>query len=100
MCIRDRLSLAISAAGHANTVAAQAITVSSRYPFTAADVHFMSGMIAHHGQALVMARMAPSHGASDRLKVLCERIINAQQDEIASMQSWLRDRGQPVPSPN
>lgn len=47
-----------------------------------------------------MARMAPSHGASDRIKTLTERIINAQQDEIASMQQWLRDRNQPVPSPD
>ena len=28
---------------------------------------------------------------------LAERIINAQQDEIATMQQWLRDRLQPVP---
>jgi uncharacterized protein (DUF305 family) len=28
---------------------------------------------------------------------LCARIINAQNDEIARMQQWLRDRGQPVP---
>jgi uncharacterized protein (DUF305 family) len=30
---------------------------------------------------------------------LAERIINAQQDEIATMQQWLRDRRQPVPEP-
>ena len=28
---------------------------------------------------------------------LCDRIINAQKDEINIMQTWLRDRGQPVP---
>lgn len=60
----------------------------------------MSGMIAHHSQAIIMARMAPSHGASARIRTLSERIINAQQDEIASMQQWLRDRNQPVPSPD
>ena len=37
---------------------------SARMRFTDADVHFVSGMIGHHAQALVMARMAPSHGAS------------------------------------
>ena len=47
-----------------------------------------------------MAAMAPSHGASDRIRTLSERIINAQQDEIASMQQWLRDRKQPVPMPD
>ena len=29
--------------------------------------------------------------------MLSARIINAQKDEIALMQQWLRDRGQPVP---
>ena len=76
------------------------VTGSSRYPYTVADIHFMSAMIGHHSQAIIMARMAPSHGASDRIRTLCERIINAQQDEIASMQQWLRDRKQPVPMPD
>jgi uncharacterized protein (DUF305 family) len=70
---------------------------SGRYPFTEADVNFMSHMIGHHAQALVMAGWAPSHGASGSVRTLCERIINGQQDEIATMQRWLKDRGQPVP---
>lgn len=69
------------------------------YPYTAADVHFMSGMISHHAQAIVMSRWVPTHGASPSIRTLAERIINAQQDEIASMQTWLRDRSQPVPDP-
>lgn len=68
-----------------------------RDPYTAADVHFMSAMIGHHAQAITMARMAPTHGASRSVRTLAERIINAQEDEIATMQQWLRDRGQPVP---
>jgi uncharacterized protein (DUF305 family) len=72
-------------------------TSTGRYPYTEADVHFMSGMIGHHAQALVMAGWAPSHGASPSLRTLAERIINGQQDEIATMQRWLKDRGQPVP---
>ena len=63
----------------------------------AADVHFMTGMIGHHAQALVMAGWAPSHGASASVRTLAERIINEQQDEIAGMQRWLRERGQTVP---
>jgi uncharacterized protein (DUF305 family) len=54
-------------------------------------------MIGHHGQALVMAALAPTHGASPQVQTLAARVINAQQDEIALMQQWLRDRGQPVP---
>ena len=70
---------------------------SARMGFTAADVHFMIGMIGHHGQALVMAALAPTHGASPTVQRLCARIINAQKDEIATMQQWLRDREQTVP---
>ena len=70
---------------------------SARRPYTAADVHFMSGMIGHHSQAIVMAGWAPSHGASPSVHTLSDRIINAQRDEIATMQQWLRDRQQPVP---
>ena len=77
---------------------AQGKTDSARQqPYTAADVHFMSGMIGHHAQAIEMARLIPTHDASSALQVLGGRIINAQQDEIAIMQQWLRDRGQPVP---
>jgi len=76
---------------------AKAQADSARYPYTAADVHFMSAMIGHHAQALVMARWAPDHGASPSVRTLAERIINAQQDEIATAQRWLRDRRQPVP---
>ena len=62
-----------------------------------ADVHFMTGMIGHHAQALVMSAFAPENGASETIQVLCARIINAQQDEIDVMQAWLRDRGLEVP---
>jgi uncharacterized protein (DUF305 family) len=72
-------------------------TANGQYPYTDADVNFMTGMIAHHSQALVMAGWAPSHGASPSVRTLCERIINGQQDEIATMQRWLNDRGLPVP---
>lgn len=70
---------------------------SSRMQFTQADVKFMRGMIAHHAQALIMSRLAPENGASSDIQTLAARIINAQKDEIASMQQWLKDRNQPVP---
>jgi uncharacterized protein (DUF305 family) len=76
---------------------ARARADSMRLPYTAADVQFMTGMISHHAQAIVMAKMAPSHGASAPVQTLCSRIINAQNDEITLMQNWLRDRNQPVP---
>jgi uncharacterized protein (DUF305 family) len=72
-------------------------TESARGRFTEADVQFVTGMIHHHAQALVMAGWAPTHGASASIRTLAARIINAQQDEIGLMQRWLGDRGQPVP---
>lgn len=68
-----------------------------RLPYTDADVEFMSGMIPHHAQAVIMAGWAPSHGAREDVAILCERIVVAQRDEIFTMQTWLQDRGQPVP---
>jgi len=75
-------------------------SANAQHAYTAADVQFMDGMISHHAQALVMAGWAASHGASPSVLTLAERIINAQQDEIAGMQKWLRDRHQPVPEAN
>ena len=70
---------------------------SARMDVHEADVAFMRGMIGHHAQALVMSALAPSRGASPSIRTLAARIINAQKDEIALMQRWLRDRGRPVP---
>ena len=68
-----------------------------RLPYTDADVDFMSGMIPHHAQAVIMAGWAPSHAARTDVAILCERIVVGQRDEIAMMQTWLRDRGEVVP---
>lgn len=57
----------------------------------------MSGMIAHHAQAIVIADWAPSHEASLAVRALCDRISVSQNDEIKFMESWLRDRHQAVP---
>jgi uncharacterized protein (DUF305 family) len=75
----------------------RARTDSARRRFSPADVRFMTGMIGHHAQALGMSNLAPTNGASATIRTLAARIINAQTDEIANMQRWLRDRGQPVP---
>jgi uncharacterized protein (DUF305 family) len=78
----------------------RARTDSARSRFTEPDVQFVTGMIHHHAQALVMAAWAPTHGASQAVRALCERIVVAQTDEIALMSRWLRDNGKPVPEPN
>lgn len=76
---------------------ARARADSIRLPYTQADIDFMSGMISHHAQAIKMAGWAPTHGASQALVRMAERIVVGQADEIELMQSWLRDRLQPVP---
>ncbi len=87
--------LAILAAAAGTPAAAQA--VSGQPPYTPADVHFVAGMIGHHAQAIQMAGWAPSHGASPAVRVLCERIVVAQTDEIAFAQRWLREHHEFVP---
>ena len=83
------LALTASAAG--------ASTAQTAKNYTPADVHFLAGMIGHHAQAIQMAKWAPSHGASPAVRVLCERIVVAQTDEIAFAQRWLREHGEYVP---
>ena len=79
---------------------ANAKSDKDRYTATEADINFISGMIHHHSQAIVMAKLAPTHGASSSIQTLAGRIINAQTDEINLMSQWLRDHKQPVPEPN
>lgn len=97
--LRQVFLVLLALVGGAGSVVAQAAPPAGRIAHTAADVQFMSGMIGHHAQAVIMGRMAVTHGASAPIRRLAERIVNAQEDEIATMQRWLRDRGQPVPEP-
>ena len=96
--------LAVMYAGVACSVAvrpaeaqAPAPAAAGRPAVTAADVAFMSGMIIHHAQAVMMASWAPSHGAGPSVAGMCHRIAVSQRDEIAFMQRWLADHHQPVP---
>ena len=58
--------------------------------YTKADVQFMQGMIAHHAQAIVMARMAETNGANPQVLKLSRKIDQSQLPEIQIMQDWLR----------
>jgi uncharacterized protein (DUF305 family) len=57
-------------------------------------------MIPHHAQAVLIAGWAASHGARSEVRILCERQVVAQRDEIEFMRNWLRDRGEDVPAAN
>jgi uncharacterized protein (DUF305 family) len=78
------------------TTKSTAQTDTRRPPFTAADVHFIQGMITHHAQALVMAALVPTHTSRDDLLLFAKRIEVSQQDEIAAMRRWLESHHQPV----
>ncbi len=76
---------------------AQAADSAGDPGYVAGDAKFMTGMIGHHAQAVLIAGWAPTHGASPSIIRLTERIVVGQQDEIQLMETWLRDRGEPVP---
>ena len=73
------------------------VTIPAGARYTAADVAFMQGMIAHHSQAIHMSRMAPGHRADPRLLRLAGKIDQSQVAEIRIMQEWLDRNGQAVP---
>ena len=88
-----RIPLLLVASLFAGRVSAQA----PKPDYTAADVQFMSGMIYHHAQAILMAGWARSHGASPSVQTLCDRIIASQKDEIDLLSRWLATRHEAVP---
>ena len=94
------VALAVVAGAAYAPAAAQAPAHVAGREYAAADVRFMSGMIYHHAQAVLIAGWAPSHAASPSLRSLCERIVVGQGDEIALMRRWLGDRHEDVPDAN
>jgi uncharacterized protein (DUF305 family) len=79
-------------------ISAEAATDLSKVQHTPADVQFMAGMIGHHAQALEMTALIEARTSRDEMKRLAQRIAVSQADEIDMMRTWLRARGQAVPS--
>ena len=73
------------------------IVIPKGADYTKADVEFMQGMIAHHAQAIVMSRMAESHGANPQVLKLSNKIDQSQVPEIRIMQAWLQRNNQFAP---
>jgi uncharacterized protein (DUF305 family) len=74
-----------------------AVTIPKDADYTVADVHFMQGMIAHHGQAIYMSQLAKAHGANPHVLELSAKIDQSQKAEISLMQGWLRANDQVTP---
>src|SRR5881296_3979371 len=94
------VALAVVAGAACAPAAAQAPAHAAGRDYAAADVRFMSGMIYHHAQAVLIAGWAPSHEAGESVRTLCERIVASQKDEIALLSRWLADRHEAVPPPH
>lgn len=87
------------APGEANrTISREAATDLSKVQATPADVKFMQGMIGHHAQAIEMTALIADRTAREEMKLLGQRIAVSQADEMEMMRTWLRARGQEVPS--
>jgi len=56
------------------------------------DVAFVCGMIPHHQAAINMARAELAHGDDPWVKDLAQKVIDAQQQEIEDMLSWLAEQ--------
>ena len=94
-------SLAVSQSGSMSGMSGMEmgheIVIPKGAPYTKDDVEFMQGMIAHHAQAIVMSRMAESHGANPQVMKLSNKIDQSQVPEIRIMQSWLTRNKQYAP---
>lgn len=58
------------------------------------DVAFVCSMIPHHRGAIAMAEAELEHGDDPWARELAEKIIAAQQQEIADMLDWLSRQAQ------
>ncbi len=56
-----------------------------------AEVRYMEGMIDHHQMALDMAADCLAKAPSERLRTLCQNVIDAQTAEIETLRGWLRE---------
>ncbi|SIM59765.1 Uncharacterized conserved protein, DUF305 family [Micromonospora cremea] len=77
----------------AKTVRANEKSPAPRPTYNNADIRFVTMMIPHHEQALVMARLAADRAANPQLKIIADRILAAQEPEIKTLETWLTDRG-------
>jgi uncharacterized protein (DUF305 family) len=55
------------------------------------EFEFLAGMVPHHRGALNDARLALERSERPEVQQLAQRIIDAQEAEIAQMESWLAE---------
>lgn len=74
--------------------AAAPVTTPSARP---GDVRFLSEMIVHHAQAIVMVDAVVSDLSDPQVKAIASRIGDEQRPEIAAMSGYLTNAGEDVP---
>jgi len=57
------------------------------------DVAFVCGMIPHHQGAINMAKAELQYGDNQWAKDMAQKVIDAQEKEIAEMTDWLEGEG-------
>jgi len=67
--------------------------------YVPADAEFMRDMLVHHAQALEMTGLVPERTDSEAMRLLARRIDETQVYEMGLMREWLKERDEPVPSP-
>ncbi|MGC5031281.1 DUF305 domain-containing protein [Micromonospora sp. DT229] len=77
----------------ARTAPANEVSALPRDPHNNTDVRFMTMMIPHHEQALVMARLVADRAEKEQLKRMAARMLAVQESEIKYMETWLAERG-------
>jgi uncharacterized protein (DUF305 family) len=63
-----------------------------------ADVQFAQEMIVHHQGALAMAKLGEQQADTTEVRALARRIRTAQEAEVETLRSWLKEWDEPVPS--
>ena len=71
---------------HAANFSASSVKSST---FSSADIQFAEGMIPHHQQAIVMARIALKKSKNPKIILLAKGIRDAQGPEVLIMKRWL-----------
>jgi len=56
------------------------------------DVAFVCGMIPHHQAAIDMANAELKYGDDEWAKAMAQKVIAAQEQEIADMRAWLEQQ--------
>jgi len=92
-------SATAAAQPRAGSAATNISTAGTQTATNPADVEFVSMMIPHHYQALIMSRLAPDRSADADVRALASRIDIEQSVEIGSMQAWQSWNGLEVTDP-